>query len=155
MLGDRVQNLARGGARGQSLGVGREDRKALVPSVGKLPVLDAIKLVRQVGMFRLVATDRIEPGVAQLLAALADPFAEVVVYAVRNIKFLVLGPAVCSLRELDLLFAERFAVGGTRVLLMRCPIADMAIDDDQGWPVSCMEERGEGSLEHGRDRWRR
>ena len=69
VLGDRVEHLARRGARGQPLGVGGEDRQVLVPAVGELAVLDSIELVGQVGMLRLVAIDLGEPGVAQLLAA--------------------------------------------------------------------------------------
>ena len=69
VLGDRVQNLARRDARRHPLGVGGEDRQVFIPAIGKLAVLDSIELVGQVGMFRLVAVDRGEPGVAQLLAA--------------------------------------------------------------------------------------
>ena len=39
-------------------------------------MLDPIELIGQVGMFRLVAVDAGEPGVAQLLAAAADALAE-------------------------------------------------------------------------------
>ena len=55
--------------------------------------------------------------------------------AVGNEKLVVLGPAVVLLGELDLFFAERFAVGGFGVLLVRRALADVAVDDDQRRPV--------------------
>ena len=60
-------------------------------------MLDAIELVGQVGMFRLVAVDRGKPGVAQLLAARADALVKVLVNAVGHEKLGVLGPAVGTL----------------------------------------------------------
>ena len=53
-------------------------------------------------------------------------------HAVRHQKFGVLRPAVAAFGETNLLLAERLAMGGAGVLLMRGAVADMAVDDDQG-----------------------
>ena len=53
-------------------------------------------------------------------------------HAVRHQKLGVLGPAVAALGEAYLLLAERLAMGGAGVVLMRGAIADMTLDDDQG-----------------------
>ena len=64
-------------------------------------------------------------------AALADAVLEMLAHAVGHEKLGVLGPAVAALGQAYLLFAERLAVGGAGVVLMRCAVADMALDDDQ------------------------
>ena len=53
-------------------------------------------------------------------------------HAVRHQKFGVFGPAVAAFGETDLLLAERLAMGGAGVVLVRGAVADMAVDDDQG-----------------------
>src|SRR3546814_7512117 len=46
-----------------------------------------------------------------------------------------LRPAVPAFGEADLLLTERRSVRGARILLMRRPVADMALHDDQRRPV--------------------
>ena len=53
-------------------------------------------------------------------------------HALRHQKLGVLGPAVAALGQADLLLAERLAMGGAGILLVRGAVADMAVDDDQG-----------------------
>ena len=65
-------------------------------------------------------------------AAPAHAVPEMLAHAVRHQKFGVLGPAVAALGEAYLLLAERLAVGGAGVVLMRGAIADVTLDDDQG-----------------------
>ena len=72
------------------------------------------------------------PGGAQLGAALADPVGEVLADAVGDEELGVLGPAVGALGLAHLLLAERLAVGGGGVHLVRRAVADVAVDDDQG-----------------------
>ena len=140
VLRECVQNLARGFARGQTLGVCRKLRDVLVPSLRQLPVLHAVQLVGQVRVLLAVLSDPREPGVAKFLAALAHAVAEVLVNAGRNIELLVLGPAVVALGEADFLFAEGLAVGAAGVLLVRGAVGDVAVDDDQRRPVLGVEE---------------
>ena len=119
-------------ARGDALGVGGKGRQVLVPAVGKLAVLHAVEFVGEAGILCLVlASNSVEPGVAQLLAAAADALLEMLVDAVRDEELGVLGPAVDLLGQLDLIFAERLAVSGMGVLLVRRALADVAVDDDQ------------------------
>src|SRR5689334_20057992 len=54
-----------------------------------------------------------------------------VAHAVRHEKLDVFGPAVASLGESYFFFAERFTMGCTGVLFVRCAIADMAFDDNE------------------------
>ena len=56
----------------------------------------------------------------------------------------VLRPAVGFFRQLDLVFAERFAVGSRRVLFVRSSPGDVAVEDD--------ERRALGFLLSGADR---
>ena len=86
-------------------------------------MLDPVKLVGQLGMLGLVGFEPLEPGVAQILAALADALAEVVVDAVGDEEFGVLGPAVELLGEADLILAQGFAVRAAGVLLVGAPQA--------------------------------
>ena len=72
---------------------------------------------------------------AQLPPARADAVREVLDDAVRNQELRVLGPAVEPLRGANLLLAERLAVRRGRVLHVRRPVADVAVDDDQRRPV--------------------
>ncbi len=135
VLGDRVQHLARGGPRRHALGVGGEDRQVFVPAVGELAVLDPVELVGQVRMLRLVASTVANQASRSSLPRRPMPSLKVVVNAVGDVELGVLGPAVGTLGELDLLLAQGLAVGGARVLLGGCTPADVAVDDDQGRPV--------------------
>ena len=71
------------------------------------------------------------PLIAQGAAAPADALAELVVDAVRHQELRILGPAVKALGEAHFLHAERIAVRGCGVLLVRRAVADDAVDDDQ------------------------
>ena len=75
------------------------------------------------------------PFGAQPAPARADPVGEVLVDAVGDQELGVLGPAVGALRLAHLLLAERLAVRLGRVLLVRRPVADVAVDDDQRGPA--------------------
>ena len=83
------------------------------------------------GYFASVGFELRKPSLVQALAALAHAAAEVLAHAVRNEKLGVLRPAVAPLGETDLLHAERLAMGGAGVMLVRRAVADVAVDDDQ------------------------
>ena len=65
-------------------------------------------------------------------------------HAVRHEKFGILGPAVAALGETDFLLAERLAVGGAGVVLVRCAVADMTVDDDQRRRIGDLPEPLDG-----------
>ena len=80
-------------------------------------------------------------------AAPPDAVTEMLAHAVRDEEFRVLGPAVIALGKLHLVFAERLAVGGAGVLLVRRAIADVAVEDDERRPVVGAGEGRERRLE--------
>ena len=82
-------------------------------------------------MFRPVGREEVCPLAMRGRAARADPGREMFAHTVGNQELRILGPTVRSLREADLLLAERFAVGGRRVLFVRRAVTDVAIEDDQ------------------------
>ena len=78
----------------------------------------------------------------------ADSLLEMFVHAVGNQEFRVFRPAVDALGQLDFLFAERLAVRGGGVLLVRRAPADVAVHDDERRPVARSEERAEAGANH-------
>ena len=113
--------LASAGERGQ----------VLVPAFGQLAVLHAIELLRQLGILGPVLATPGEPGVAKLLATLAETVAKVVVNPIRYVEFGVFRPAVVPLGQSDFFLAKRLAVGSAGVLFVRGTVGDMAVHDDQ------------------------
>src|SRR5262245_38011969 len=84
----------------------------------------------------------------QLAPAAADALAEVLVHAVGDQELRVLRPAIGSLRQPNLLLAERLAVGGAGVLLVWRAPGDVAVHDDQRRPIARVLENAEGPIEH-------
>jgi hypothetical protein len=52
--------------------------------------------------------------------------------SVEDEELLILGPPIAPLAQADLFLAERFAVGGGGILLVRRAVADIAIQNDEG-----------------------
>ena len=75
-----------------------------------------------------------------LRAALAHAVSELIVDAVRNQKLRVFRPAVISLHQFDFRFAQRLTMRFVRVLLVRRAVADVAVDNDERWPIVGLEE---------------
>src|SRR6266566_1606841 len=75
-----------------------------------------------------------------LRAALAHAVSELIVDAVRNQKLRVFRPAVISLHPFDFRFAQRLTLRFVRVLLVRRAVADVAVDNDERWPIVGLEE---------------
>ena len=132
MRGNGVEHLAGGVARGKALRVGGENRKSRVPAIGKLAPLHALDLVGKIGVLCSVGCEQRAPIFLETSAAPADAVLKMLAHAVRHQEFGVLGPAIASLGETDFLLAERLAVGGAGVVLVRGAVADMTFDDDQG-----------------------
>ena len=135
VLSHCVQYLRRGLACGQAFRVRGEFGQIAVPAFGKLAVLHAKQFFGKFGILLAILGDALEPGIAQILAALADPLPEVIVDAVRHVEFLVFGPAVVPFGETNLLFTQRLAVRAAGILLVRRAVADVAVHDDQRGPI--------------------
>src|SRR5262245_52819013 len=84
----------------------------------------------------------------QGLPARADAGSEVVAYIVGHEELGVFRPAIPALGQTNFFFAQRFAVRRAGVLLVRSPVGDVGIDDDQGWPIVRVFEGREGALQH-------
>src|ERR1051325_11011535 len=93
--------------------------------------MQAIELISQFRMLCTIFFHTCKPGIAEFLAAFADAVLEVIVDAVGDKELSILRPAVVALGQADFLFAERFAVGGTGVLLVGSTEGNVAIDDDE------------------------
>ena len=66
----------------------------------------------------------------------------------RHQELCVCRPAVGTFGEPDLLFPERLAVSGAGVLLVRRPVCDVAVDDDERWAVVSLFEDRKRAIEH-------
>ena len=106
-----------------------------VPALRQLAALHALDVVGEIGELLLVGAEALLPRLAQLRAARADAGFEVLVHAVGDEELGVRRPAVALLGQADLVFAQRLAVRGAGVLLVRRAPADVAVDDDQRRPI--------------------
>ena len=84
----------------------------------------------------------------QIASALADAVAEMLTHSVRHQELRIFRPAVEFLGQPDFFFAQRFAVSGIGVLLVRRSVADVAVDDDQRRPVCGLVERFKRPRQH-------
>ena len=111
-------------------------------------MLHAKQLFGKLGILLAIFVDSRKPGIAQILATLANPLAEVIVYAIRHVELLVFGPAVVPFRETNLLFSQRLAVRAAGILLVGRAVADMAVHDNQRGPVAGALKCSERPSEH-------
>ena len=148
VLGDRVQHLADASRPASPLASAGKSGVA-APSL-RAAAAAASARARRPARDTSPCRPRIAPiqSLAQLRAARADARCEVLAHAVGHEELRVLRPAVEALRRADLLFAQRLAVRGVRVLLVRRAVADVAVDDDQRRPAGRLLERRERALEH-------
>ena len=98
---------------------------------------------------------QLRPGSLELPPALADAVVEMFAHAVRHEELRVFRPAIAALGQPDLFFAERLAVGGAGVVLVRRAVADVAVDDDQRRRVVRPPEDLDRLARSARCRWRR
>ena len=83
----------------------------------------------------LYVVQKLRPALLELPPALADAGVEMFTHAVGDEKLGVFRPAIAALRQTNLFDAERFAMRGAGIVLMGRAVADVAVDDDQGWHV--------------------
>jgi hypothetical protein len=130
------------------LGSAGEGRELTVPAGRKLGAVDPIQLCSQLwellsgtarGALPSPPRELPAPRPDALLVVLADP--------VGDEELRVLRPAVALLRGPHLFLAERLAVGSAGVLLLRAPVADVRVDQDERRSVLLLEEcQGRGEL---------
>src|SRR5579872_4883704 len=111
-------------------------------------MLHAKQLFGNLGILLAILGDSGKPGIAQILAALANPLAEVIVDAIGHVELPVFRPAIIPFRETNLVFPERLPVGAAGVLLVGRAVTDVAVDDDQRRAVIGVLESSEGTREH-------
>src|SRR4029077_4676727 len=84
---------------------------------------------------RLVSGKDVHPRLTQGPPAAADSILEAFIDAIGHEKLRIFGPTIRAFRQPDLLCAKGIAVGGRGILLMRRPVADNAVDNDEGGPI--------------------
>ena len=129
-LEHRVRGLSRGGHRPARV----EGRDLGVPAGGQLAADEPLEFLGERGMLLAVGVKARLPR-RLLRGAFLQAAAEVLERLGRNVERLLARPPIGLLGELDLLLAERRAVRGRGVLLVRAAIADVGADDDQRRPV--------------------
>ncbi len=147
VLREHVEHGSRGLSPGEALRVGRKDGEVTVPSGGQLAPLHLVDLGREGRVGGPIGREELGPPTPGLRATRADPGCEVLADTVGNEELGVLGPPVAALGEADLLLAERLAVGGGGVLLVRRAIADEAVQHDEGGTARRLPEDVEGVLD--------
>ena len=110
IVGDRVQHLASGIARGHSDGIRHKIRNVAGPSVGQPAFEHSIELFAELRMFGPIADQSLVPGLAERRRPAGEAGAEMIDYSVRHEELRVLGPAVIALRLPDRFRAHRIAV---------------------------------------------
>src|SRR5271165_7499699 len=92
-------------------------------------MLHLVKVKSELRVLCLVLLEPGEPGIAQLLAATADALFEVIVDALGNQEFCVLGPAVELLGQPDLVLSQGLAMGAVGILLVGGAPGDVAVNE--------------------------
>ena len=149
-----VERLAGGGAGRDRVAAGGERRRLLQGRDVRLaPAGDPQELVGELAVLGGVGLEALVPLGLGGDTALLDALEELVDLG-RDRERLLVGPAERLLGELDLFLAERSAVGGGVVLLVRAAEADVRGQDHERWPVGDrlrLLERGLDPLERGVD----
>src|ERR1043166_3918383 len=114
MVANRVEPLAAGLAGGNALRIGLESRNFRIPTSRHFAPLHGFELPCEVRITLAVRLEHARPFGMQVMAALANPVAKLVVNAVRHEEFCLLRPTVAALGEPHLVFTERLAMGGAR-----------------------------------------
>src|SRR4051812_27883162 len=141
ILCQRVEHFARGIPSGNALGVGRKDRESGIPLRRQLTPLHQVDLGRELRIFRPVSREQLGPAFMGLAATRADSGGEVLGHGGRNQELGVLGPSVVAFGEANLLLAERLAMSRGGILLVWRAVADMAVQNDEGWtPLGLLKD---------------
>src|SRR4029453_15055278 len=118
------------------------------PTIRQLAAQHAIALVGKFGKLASILLKLSPPGSVQRQAARPDALLEMFESPVGDQELRIRRPAVVTLRQPDLLLAQRFAVRRAGILLVRRTVGDVAVHDDEGWSIARAPERRECTLEH-------
>ncbi len=98
-------------------------------------------------MFDVIGSDEFRPLPPRFCAARAYATGEMFAHSIGNKKLCVLRPAIKALRKAHLLLAERLAMSSGGVMFMRCTVAYMAVQNDEGWTSLGLPEAIQGVLD--------
>src|SRR5262249_27203471 len=143
VLRQDVEHLARRLAAGNALRVGRKHGEVPIPAGRQVTSLHLLDLGRELRMGGAVRREERRPLASRRGTARPDAGGEVLADAVRDQELRLLRPAVALLGEANLRVTERLAVGRGRVVLVRRPIADVTVEDDQSRPSLRLAEDAE------------
>src|SRR5712691_6605503 len=105
-------------------------------------------MISQLGILGFVLLERFYPLLAGSTAASADSLGKVFAHPVGDKELGIFRPSIVSLGQLDLFLAERLAVGGGSILLVRSAVGDVTVHDNQGGAIVGAQEDFEGALQH-------
>ncbi len=106
--------------------------KPAIPTRRQLAPLHQVDLVREFWMLGAVGGEQLGPIAPSLRAARAYPGGEMLAHGVRDEELGVLRPSVAALGEANLVVAQRLAMSGGSVVLVRRAVADVAVENDEG-----------------------
>src|SRR5262245_25595328 len=133
VLGKNIEDLTGGIAPGDASRIGGKNRQALIPSPRQLALLHQVDLVCELRIFRAISCKELAPLTAGFFPTRANSGGEVLAHRIGNEKLRVLRPAVSAFDKANLVLAQRLAVRRGSVLLVRRAVADMAVQNDEGW----------------------
>ena len=145
ILRQSVENFAGTFACCHAFGVARERGQIPVPALGKFTPLHPIEPVRQVGILLGIIREQVHPPAAELSATLTDARTKMLAHSLRNQKLGIFRPAVKLFHQPHFGFAQRLPVGLEAILLVGRAVTDMAVHDDQSWPVAGLQKYFVGS----------
>src|SRR5215471_1812828 len=102
----------------------------------------------QVWIFFRVLLELRLPVLSQLSATLSYSTPKMFPDTIWNVEFRVFRPAVVSFGQPNFFFAQRFAMCGTCILLVRRAISDVAIHNDQCRSIFRAEKSLKGACQH-------
>ena len=104
-------------------------------------MLHQVQTLSHLGEFLRILGEFLRPLSMKIAPPFPDSVAEMFVHPIRNQEFRVFRPAVEFLGQPDFFFTQRFAVRGVGVLFVWRPVANMAVDNNQGRAICGLLER--------------
>src|SRR2546427_7957499 len=105
-------------------------------------------MIGQLGILGFVLLELFYPLLAGSTAASADSLGKVFAHPIGDKELGIFRPSIVALGQLDLFFAERFAVGSRCILFVRSSVSNMAVHDNQGGAIVGAKKNFEGALQH-------
>ena len=135
VLGQNVQHLAGGVTPGDALGIGGENgRLRSHPAGSSRRCIWSTSVARSGYCALYLANSSFHSWWAWAPRA-PMPVREVFIHAIGNQELRVLRPSIGALGQAHFFDAQRLAVRGGGVLLVRGSVADVAVEHDEGGPM--------------------